>query len=106
LNVLGVLDWSHLGDGQNFVRVCFDAVFGDDEPQELSLGDSEGAFFRVQLNVEMLEVVEGFFQIRDEIVALLKLDHNVVDVNLKVTPYLLFEAKKLHTPLVCSPRVL
>jgi hypothetical protein len=40
-------------------------MFGNDVPQELPPGDSEGAFLRVQLVVESLEVLEGFFQVRD-----------------------------------------
>jgi hypothetical protein len=51
------------------------------------------------------EVVEGFLQIGDEVAALSGLDHDVIDINLKFIPYLLFEAK-LYTQLVCSPRVL
>jgi hypothetical protein len=51
------------------------------------------------------EVVEGFLQIGDEVAALSGLDHDVIDINLKFMPYLLFEAK-LYTQLVCSPRVL
>jgi hypothetical protein len=66
LYILDVLDWTYLDDSQDFFRVCFDATFGDDVPQELPLVDSEGAFFQVQLNIESPEIVEGFFQIRDE----------------------------------------
>jgi hypothetical protein len=66
LYILDVLDWTYLDDSQDFFRVCFDAMFGDDVPQELPLVDSEGAFFQVQLNIESPEIVEGFFQIRDE----------------------------------------
>jgi hypothetical protein len=40
---------------------CFDAALGDDIPQELAAGGSEGALFRVQLDVEKAEVSEGFF---------------------------------------------
>jgi hypothetical protein len=70
-----------------------------------SPGDSQGAFFWVQLDVESPEVAEGFFQIGDEAATLFGLYHNVIDVNLMVIPYLLFEAK-LHTLLICSPHVL
>jgi hypothetical protein len=59
----------------------------------------------VQLNVEPLEVVEGFFQIGDEATTLSGFYHEVIDVNLEVAPYLLFEVK-LHAPLICSPCVL
>jgi hypothetical protein len=82
-----------------------DATLGDDVPQELAPRDSEGAFFQVQLNAELPEVDEGFFQIGDEPSALSKFYHDVINVNLELAPYLLFEAK-LHTSLVCSPRVL
>jgi hypothetical protein len=60
VNIFDILDWTHLSDGQDLIRVCFDAVLGDDVPQELPWGHSEGAFFWVQLNVEPPEVVEGF----------------------------------------------
>jgi hypothetical protein len=44
LNNLNIIDWSHFGDGRDFVRICFDAVLEDDVSQELAPGDSEGAF--------------------------------------------------------------
>jgi hypothetical protein len=72
LNVLDVPNWTHLGDGRDLIRVCFDATLGDDVPQELPPRDSECAFFRVQLNVEPSEVVEGLFQVRHEAAALLR----------------------------------
>jgi hypothetical protein len=61
--------------------------------------------FWVQLNVELLEVIEGFFQIGDEAAALSGFYHNVIDVDLEVTPYLLIVAK-LHASMICRPRVL
>jgi hypothetical protein len=82
LNVLDVPDLTHFNDGPNLVRVCFDTALGDDVAQELALGDLEGAFHRVQLNVEPPEVVEGFFNVRDEAAALLILYHDVVDIDL------------------------
>jgi hypothetical protein len=60
MNVLNVPDQAHFNDGSNLVRVRFSATLGDDVPQELAPGDSEGAFFWVQLNVEPPKVVEGF----------------------------------------------
>jgi hypothetical protein len=76
-----------------------DATLGDGVPQELAPRDSEGAFFQVQLNAELAEVDEGFFQIGDEPSALSKFYRDVINVNLELVPYLLFEAK-LHTSLV------
>jgi hypothetical protein len=102
LNVFDVLDWTHPGEGWDIIGVWFNAMFGNDVPQELPPGDSEGAFLRVQLVVESLEVLEGFFQVRDGATSLSWLYHDVVYINLEVTPYFLFEAK-LHTPLICSP---
>jgi hypothetical protein len=32
LNILGILDWTHLGDGQDLVGVFFNAAFGNDVP--------------------------------------------------------------------------
>jgi hypothetical protein len=61
LNVLDVPDLAYLSDGQNLVGVCLNAALGDDVPQELAPGDSEGAFLWVQHNVEPPEVVEFFF---------------------------------------------
>jgi hypothetical protein len=96
---------SHLGDGRDFVGVCFDAAFDDDVPQEIPSGASECAFFWAQLNVKPLEVVEGFFKIRDEDTTLSGFYHDIIDIDLEVTPYLLLKAK-LHTSLICSPCVL
>jgi hypothetical protein len=39
-------------------------------PRSFLGGDSEGAFFWVQLGVESSEVVDGFFQIGDEVATL------------------------------------
>jgi hypothetical protein len=105
LNVLDVPNLIHFGDGRNLIRVCFDASLDDDVPQELALGDSEGAFFWVQLDAESLEVVEGFLQVGNEVAALSRLRDDVIDVDVQVAPYLLFEAE-LHTPLVRSPYIL
>jgi hypothetical protein len=60
LNVLDISDLAHFSDGQDLVRVCFDAVLSDDVPQELAPGDSKGSLLRLQLDVELPEVVEGF----------------------------------------------
>jgi hypothetical protein len=49
-------------------------------PRSLPRGDSEGSFLRVQLNVEPQEVV-----------APLRLYNDVVNLDLQVAPYLLFE---------------
>ncbi len=80
-------------------------MLGDDVPLELAPGDPKGALFQVQPDVEAPEVSEGFFQVGDETAALLGLHDDVVDIDLQVVSYLLFEAT-LHTSLVCSPRVL
>jgi hypothetical protein len=82
LNVLDVPDLTHFGDGRGLVEVCFDAMLGDDVPQELAPGDSEGAFLLVQLNVEPTEVVEGFLKVRDESAALSRLYHHFIDTDL------------------------
>jgi hypothetical protein len=70
LNVFDILDRIHLSYGRDFVLVYFGTAFSDDVPQVLPLGDSEGAFFWVPLDVEPLEVVEVFFQIKDEAITL------------------------------------
>jgi hypothetical protein len=61
LNILDVPDLAYFSDGRDVVGVRFNVALGDDVPQELSPGDPEGAFIRVQLDVEPPEVVEGFF---------------------------------------------
>jgi hypothetical protein len=104
LNVFNVTDLAQFDDGRNLIRVCFDAALGDDVPQEFALRDFNGAFLQVQLNLELPKVVEGFFQVGNEAVALLRLYDDVVDIDLLVAPYLPFEAE-LHAPLVYSPRV-
>jgi hypothetical protein len=80
------------------------AAFGNDIAQEVPPKVSKSAFFWVQLDVESSKVIEGFFQIGDETTALSRLYHDVVDVDLEVMPYLLFEAK-MHKPLICSPHI-
>jgi hypothetical protein len=49
LNALDIPNWDHLNDGQDLFRVGLDGVLGDDVPQELSPGDSKGAFFGFNL---------------------------------------------------------
>jgi hypothetical protein len=44
LVILDVPDVAYFSDGRDFVRVCFDAMLGDDVPQELAPGDPEVAF--------------------------------------------------------------
>jgi hypothetical protein len=46
LNVLNVPDLAYFSDCRNLVGVHFDAMLGDDVPQELALGDSEGVLLR------------------------------------------------------------
>jgi hypothetical protein len=81
LNVFDVPDLAYFGDGRDIVEVCFDATLSDDITQELSPRDPEGAFFRVQLNVELTEVVEGFFLVGDEVVAPSRIDDDVINVD-------------------------
>jgi hypothetical protein len=105
LNVLAIPDLAYFSDGRNLIGVHFVVALGDDVPQELTSRDSEGVFLQVQLNVELPEVVEGFFQVNNEVAALSRFSDDVIDIDLYVVPYLPFEAK-LHTPLVCSPCIL
>jgi hypothetical protein len=105
LNVLDVSDLTYFSDGRNLVGVRFDTALGDDVPQELAPGDSESVFLWVQLNVELPEVVEGFLQVSDEVVALSRFHDDIVDIDLQVAPYLSLEVE-LHIPLVCGPCVL
>jgi hypothetical protein len=57
LHIFNVPDMAHFSDGRNLVKVRIDAALDAVVPQELALGDSEGAFLRVQLNVEPPDVV-------------------------------------------------
>jgi hypothetical protein len=45
LDVLDVPDLAYFSNGQDFVRVLFDAALGDDVPWELALRDPKGALF-------------------------------------------------------------
>jgi hypothetical protein len=49
---LNVLDWTHLGNGRDFVRVCLNAAFGNNVPQELPSGTPKVHFsgFNLMLN--------------------------------------------------------
>jgi hypothetical protein len=66
LDILDIPDLAYFRDGRVLIIVYFDATLGDDVPQELAPGDPKGALFRVQLDVEVLEVSEGFFQVNDD----------------------------------------
>jgi hypothetical protein len=102
LNILDISDLTHFGNDRNLVSVCFDTMLGDDVPQELTLGDSEGACLWVQLDVELPEVVKGFLRVGDEATTLLRPHDDVVDIDLQVATYLPFEVE-MHTPPVCGP---
>jgi hypothetical protein len=67
------------------------------------LGDSEGGLLLVQLDVQLPEVVEYFFQVSNVATALSRVYDDVIDMDLHVVPYLPFEGE-LHT-LVVAPRV-
>jgi hypothetical protein len=105
MDVLDIPNLAYFSDGRDLVGVRFDAALGDDVPHELAPGDPKGALFRVQLDVEALEVSEGFFQVSDETTALPGLHDDVVDVDLQVVPDLPLE-RGLHTPLLGGPHVL
>jgi hypothetical protein len=105
LDILDVPDLAYFRDGQDLVRVCFDVGLGDDVPQEFALGDPKGALFWVQLDVEVPEVSEGFFQVGDEIATLACLYDDVVNIDLQVALDFCFETE-LHTPLVGGPCIL
>ena len=51
---LQVLDQAHPCDGQNHLRVGFNAMLGDDEPKQHAPQDPENTFFRVEFDVVCL----------------------------------------------------
>jgi hypothetical protein len=51
------------------------------------------------------KVVECFFQVSNEAIALSGFYNDVVDIDVQVVMYLLFEVEQ-HTSLVCGPHVL
>jgi hypothetical protein len=104
-DVLDIPDLAYFSTGRDLIGVLFDAVLGDDGPQELALGALKGALFCVQLDVEASDVSEGFFQIGNEAATLPGLDDDVVNVDLQVAPDLPFKTG-LHTLLVGGPRIL
>jgi hypothetical protein len=57
LDVLDTSDLAHFGNGQDLVRICFDAVLGDDVPQKFALGDPKGALSRFSLMLKCLRLV-------------------------------------------------
>jgi hypothetical protein len=99
LNILYVPDLAHFSDGRDLVGVRFDAVLGNDVPYEHSPRDTKSAFLWVQLNVELFEDVEGFFQVNDEVAAPSRYDDYVINIDLQVVTYLPLE-EELHTPLI------
>jgi hypothetical protein len=82
LDVLDIPNLAYLGDGQDLVKICFNAAFGDDVPKELASVDPKCALFWVHPDAEMPEVGEGFFQVNDETTALPDLYNDVVNVDL------------------------
>jgi hypothetical protein len=95
LDVLDIVDLAYLINGQDLVGVCFDAMLGDDVPQELAPGEPECALFWVQLDVDAPEVSEGFFQVSDETTTLLGLHDDVVTIDLQVVHDFPFETRLL-----------
>jgi hypothetical protein len=64
LDVLDTSDLAHFGNGQNLIRICFDAVLGDDVPQNFALGDPKGALSRFSLMLKCLRLVKVSYRLR------------------------------------------
>ena len=61
---LYVLNWAHPRDGQNLLRVGFDAALGDNEAEQHAPRDPENAFLGIEFDAICLEFSKGFFQDR------------------------------------------
>ena len=65
LHALDVAYGTHVGDGCNLFGVGLDAVLGYDVSEQLPLWNPENTFFRIQPDVEPLEVRERCGQVCD-----------------------------------------
>jgi hypothetical protein len=45
LDILDIPNLAYFSDGRDLVRICFNAVLGDDVPEELASGDPKGPLF-------------------------------------------------------------
>jgi len=70
------------------------------EAEELASTYLESTFYRVEAHVVFAEFPEDFFQVRQMLVYVLRLDHYVVHIYLDVSSNLLFE-DSVHQSLVC-----
>ena len=64
----------------------------DDFAYEYTRWNTKYALSGIQLLLEFLQVLEGFFEVGDEVIGSLRLNHHIVDVGLDVLPNLLLEA--------------
>jgi hypothetical protein len=46
-DVFDTPDLDYFGNGRDLVRICLNAMLGDDVPQKFASGDPKGAFFWV-----------------------------------------------------------
>jgi hypothetical protein len=76
-----------------------------EEPQQLSRWYAKGALGRVELDIYLSQVGEGFLQILDEGATLASLDDDVVDVGFRISSHLSPQGRT-HDPLECGPYVL
>jgi hypothetical protein len=94
----------HVDDGLDLLRVALDSSLRDEVAQQLACRHPEGALLRVELDVVVVEVGEGFSQVVEQVVCFCGLDDNVVDVDFDVATDLLLQAC-LHAPLIGGSRI-
>ena len=93
-----VFDRPHVGDGRDFLRVGLNASLGNDEPQELALGDSKDTLLGIEFHAFRSQTLECRFKVREEVRGFPCLDNDVIDVSLDRSAVVLSE-HVVHGPM-------
>ena len=83
---LYVLNRAHPCDGQNLLRVGFDATLRDDEAEQHAPRDLKNTFLRVEFDAIHSEFCKGLLKIDDKVVNPFALNYDVIDVGLNGPP--------------------
>jgi hypothetical protein len=68
--------------GFDLLRVGFNPLVANDETEQLSSGYLKHTLVRVKLPTVASQTVKNLFKVINEVLEVLRLDHNVIDIGL------------------------
>jgi hypothetical protein len=91
-------------DCADLLGICLNSSLRNHKPQELPVGDTESALYRIELHLVTPQRLEGLPQICYMAGGSDALDKHIVDINFYVLPDLISE-HLVHQPLVRGPNI-